>query len=395
MRVIDGFYMNSKLNTSIFNFNPSSPGEMEDFKGASFYAYDIIRLVAQQGFEMSDTGELPKTLAGAIWEGLTGLVAGVADVLYQGLVAIGNFFASLGDAVASWGQKLLGAINTATDAVKAAVQAVLDVLMTIVKWIIEKITLILDELFAPLRTALSDASNELNEILSAGYMHYLNDGMFGASESSALMDWIIFRILVPATIGAVIISGLIYLFSPFATLAALIALGVVGILLSVWAAGRELSPPPNWNLNVISPFKTLEDNINDLLGTIHTSRGRGSRQVTPSQWTLLVVSTLSSLFGSAGLYLISKELGPLAGFSLMITIILFFISLVPPNAVEPAEQQRWYQTIFVLNVMGLILNVGDIIGGWKMHPAAVIIGLIGLLFAVVGTIETGTEAGYW
>jgi|GEM_PF-2753810 len=32
--------LNSKINTSIFNFNPSSPGEMEDFKGASFYAYD-------------------------------------------------------------------------------------------------------------------------------------------------------------------------------------------------------------------------------------------------------------------------------------------------------------------------------------------------------------------
>ena len=291
--------LNSKLNTSIFNFNPSSPGEMEDFKGANFYAYDIMSLVAQQGFEMSDTGALPKTLAGAIWEGLTGLVAGVSDVLYQGLVAIGNFFASLGDAVASWGQKLVGGLSKAADAVKGAVQAVLDALNALVKWIIAQLRNAMSIIFGPI-------VNKIKEMVRTIYDVFLplsqdsEDGNITEEFVIPARD-IILQIYLICLLASMSLTMIAMAFGPMAVL---VSLAIPIAIIALYELINGNPPIENVQLPTFSFDTTISDlfeYIEPILG-VRGGRGGGSRLAgSGGGWAgivtaILGISVLSSNF---------------------------------------------------------------------------------------------------
>gem|GEM_PF-1370139 len=460
--------LNSKLNTSIFNFNPSSPGEMEDFKDATFYAYDnskasqkgalvgavtvtlsgdkatkllnefilinasggkiaearklttaqvhqlgihpdIMSLVAQQGFEMSDTGDLPKTLAGAIWEGLTGLVAGVADVLYQGLVAIGNFFASLGDAVANWGQKLLGGLSKATDAVKAAVQAVLDAINAIVQWIITKVGEMLNAAFAPLINTIQNIADELYAIIDAAYQNYLIDGTLGTAQENALANWILTRIILPAIIIAVVITAISYLFAPFATLGALIALGVTGILIAHWASDKQIHPRP-LDISTISPLKTFQQNFldfyNSLVPSTGNREGRGSRQQQTPAWVFLLLNIFTAtglVLSAIGAYITGSMflVGLATMFAVIIILLGIFTYLVPPN--DPVAV-GFNNFIAYLSIFAFILCVIDLISivslgpddvGFENKGLAAIFALMGVMISGISLFIAGDTVGWW
>ena len=448
--------LNSKLNTSIFNFNPSSPGEMEDFKDATFNAYDnskasqkgalvgavtvtlsgdkatkllnefilinasggkiaearklttaqvhqlgihpvIMSLVAQQGFEMSDTGALPKTLAGAIWEGLTGLVAGVADVLYQGLVAIGNFFASLGDAVASWGQKLLGAINTVADTVKAAVQAVLDALNAIVKWVVDQAKKILNSIVSGFinfaRVYIEGISSVLNEIVLGYKSHIENGSEFNQAEytnrlvlATFTSPGFIATILILITIGIAIEIAT----TPYLTLLGFL-LPLIGGLISgliIGAIGISASGSNDGTFGISSNTgpNELELILYDLLGFEKPSGRCGSRQADPCDFNhamaVILFGALGAVFGFLGKYAPSGGAYSVYGGAAAV----FGILLIAAGAFYPRGSitgNALFAFGMVVAVVGLVFSILGTIGstgGW------LILGLIGIALSIIGII---------
>ncbi|MEM2899966.1 MAG: hypothetical protein QXT63_04170 [Thermoplasmata archaeon] len=65
---------------------------------------DVLRLIPWLGVSQSEQGDLPKTTLGLILEGLQGLAVSITEMLYEGLVAIGNFLESISSALSAWGQ---------------------------------------------------------------------------------------------------------------------------------------------------------------------------------------------------------------------------------------------------------------------------------------------------
>jgi len=395
--------LNSKLNTSIFNFNPSSPGEMEDFKGANFYAYDIMSLVAQQGFEMSDTGALPKTLAGAIWEGLTGLVAGVADVLYQGLVAIGNFFASLGDAVASWGQKLLGAINAVADAVKGAVQAVLDALNAFVQWLIEMVQLLLQPFFNSIKNIVETWKNEITDATMMLYDDALeHHGMVSQANTSNFGMVIFNNLILPVMIISLLLGVLEIILHPYSPLGMAFLMGVVIATILSITPTPPMPPPINIGSIVLSGdivqvFKNfLSDNA---IAFSHTRSGnRGSRQFyTTVDFIILVISLIASSGSLFGATVINHEWdSPCAwgGFTFaFVAIMLYYVA----QAAGPGTRVYTSFTIVMtaISFFGAVLGLVDIIvNGLHAKYLGAFGGCIGLLLGAIG-IWLGAQLLEW
>jgi len=392
--------LNSRINTSIFNFNPSSPGEMVDFKDASFYAYDIMSLVAQQGFEMSDTGALPKTLAGAIWEGLTGLVAGVADVLYQGLVAIGNFFASLGDAVGSWGQKLLGAINAVADAVKEAVQAVLDALNAIVKWVKQMAEMLINNVFMPIIKPILDALNEFKSSLVSALWDCYNESNENngqiSDEAIKTLDEVlmgpIFWIVMGIGIALLVVLTILMPFT--LTFGFLIGILIAIVVQIVWVSMFSKSgeaPYGVYSNPVTGTTSAFIDTARSLLianGLMDGQSRTRSRSTTPIGPILNIVGVILSRLSLIAFCAISEldwtGNSPAVisvGYAILSTIISIFCFI--PGIVG-----------YIAFILSLVFGIASLWYGYKatlgLSPAAQRLGNIATAIAVIGILVSIT-----
>ncbi|MGM0406323.1 MAG: hypothetical protein ACQEQM_09320, partial [Thermoplasmatota archaeon] len=97
-------------------------------------APDVIRLIPWTGFEMDDQGSGPESWSDFFGEWL-GYLADAAELLKEGLVAIGNFIVDLGEAIVDWGMAVVGGIKDAFSAVKDAVSEVVELLSSLVNWV--------------------------------------------------------------------------------------------------------------------------------------------------------------------------------------------------------------------------------------------------------------------
>lgn len=138
----------------------------------------VIQLIPWTGFEMDETGDLPKEITSTdvivetIIGGFTELVVSAVGTLKQGVLALAGFIADMGEIVVEWGLKLWKGIKDAFSAVKDAVNKVVEMMSALLDWIIsytnemfsavvQRVTVGLESWAEGIQTAMQEFFREL------------------------------------------------------------------------------------------------------------------------------------------------------------------------------------------------------------------------------------------
>jgi len=150
---------------------------------------DVIELIPWTGFEMDETGELPKEVT--FWDkigdvivrilgGFTEFVVSAAETLAQGVIAVAGFIGDIVDIVADWGLSVIGAIGDAFSAVRDAVSEVAEMVKSLVDWVLEAVKNVVTEIIQPYIESIKEAIDEyvmsLGQALEDAFLEYEDTG---------------------------------------------------------------------------------------------------------------------------------------------------------------------------------------------------------------------------
>ncbi len=105
------------------------------------------------------------------------------QLIYGGLIAIGNFFVALGEAIGAWGMALVGTYQAALTAVQEAVQKAADVLMDLVNFFVALVSAAIETRLQPIAQWSSSVNFPRESQGSHVAREYL-DGWTGSATSS-------------------------------------------------------------------------------------------------------------------------------------------------------------------------------------------------------------------
>ena len=125
---------------------------------------DALNIIPWVGVANSATGPMPKNFwqkIGAVAGGMVNAVVQTGQLAWGGLIAAGNFFVALGQAISDWGQSALGTVLGALGQVQAAMQKIGQVLTTFAGWVVDFAFTLIKAVLSPILDtikALLDAS---------------------------------------------------------------------------------------------------------------------------------------------------------------------------------------------------------------------------------------------
>ncbi|MFW6141178.1 MAG: PKD domain-containing protein [Candidatus Saliniplasma sp.] len=145
-------------------------------------APDVIRLIPWTGFVMDDQGSGPGSWSDFFGEWL-GYLADAAELLKEGLVAIGNFIVNLGEAIVDWGMAVVGAIGDAFSAVRAAVSEVGEMMSALADWIVSHISSLFSSVWETVTSGLESWAEGIQEAMENFFEELAEWNEINGSES--------------------------------------------------------------------------------------------------------------------------------------------------------------------------------------------------------------------
>ncbi len=128
---------------------------------------DALQIIPWTGVTSGPTGSMPQGFwdwIGSIVTAITNALIKAGQLIYGGLIAIGNFFVALGEAIVEWGMKVIGTYQRALAVINEIVQRTLDVLGKMVDWVLTNAAALLTAVW---QTILNGLTGYFNGILEA------------------------------------------------------------------------------------------------------------------------------------------------------------------------------------------------------------------------------------
>jgi hypothetical protein len=140
---------------------------------------DVVRILPWVGVVNGPTDSMPEgSFFAKVWNGL--VLTG--QLIYGGLVAIGEFFVNLGQAIVNWGMRALGVIGNAIAQVQASIDQARQVLQKALDWAVAWVTgyihSLLDPLVAKLRAFLNGWFLSVENAAMDGFRRLREGGAF-------------------------------------------------------------------------------------------------------------------------------------------------------------------------------------------------------------------------
>jgi hypothetical protein len=115
---------------------------------------DVLNHIPAPGFQNSATGELPQDWVDYWFGPIVDFFVSVGEFLWQGLLAIGQFFIELGKIIVKIGLAIWKAIKTVIDIVIKAIKFIIKIILTILEWIIKLALKLIDAVLKPIWNAI-------------------------------------------------------------------------------------------------------------------------------------------------------------------------------------------------------------------------------------------------
>ncbi len=266
-------------------------------------AVDVIRLIPWTGFVMDEQGSGPGSWSEFFGEWL-GYLADAANLLVQGLVAIGNFLVDMANAVVQWGLKLWNGIWSFFSDVKAAVSEVVELIKSLVNWIIDLATSLAESIFIPFINTILDVITGYVDNTAMAIQSLFDSHPFGEWEPGdalceesvqELHDAIMGNLFFVVTGIVIAINVILVILQPFSFSLTLIA-PLVGsllmlLLLQHLAPGKQVDDGENPGIDGTMTIEGLFDFLEDIVDTT------GSNDPDLMRYVLnLLLATLGVIF---------------------------------------------------------------------------------------------------
>ncbi len=148
------------------------------------------------------TGALPQdfwTKIGAIATAIVNGLIEAGQLIYGGLIAIGNFFVALGEAIVEWGMKVIGTYQEALGEVQAALNKAGEILVNLLAWA-------WDFIVSLAQVAIDAAVNAMTD-----YVHSVEKSLNAFLDGLAVFD----QIRTDKTVRDALLAGVAFALSFF------------------------------------------------------------------------------------------------------------------------------------------------------------------------------------
>ncbi len=314
---------------------------------------DVLEAIPYEGIQNSKTGGAPENL----WQQLSGAIGGaitsVADFIYHGLVALGNFIEHAAEVVAQFAMKLW---STGVSVVKQAVEVIKKAVDAVVEWIKSAAINLLNNVLTPIENKINEWLQNIKDTIVNAYEYYKANEKLSLEWEEKLKEVIYGKgLYVMLGIGAALIAGM-YVITGVSMGIGAAAMGILGPLIAglvaeeimnkMYSSGYELpfDLPTSFSMDAV---KNIVDNLINQI----------KRDTKDSEWDL-IEAFLGNIFGISGIIttLYTAARYDLSGTLLTeLTVGLSFWAL-PYYAIALAlPEDKPVQTIF--GAIGLIFSI--------------------------------------
>ena len=191
-------------------------------------------MIPWTGVTSGPTGTIPQDFwdwLGSIANTIVNGLLTVGQLLYGGLIAIGTFFAALGEAIVAWGMWLVGTFQAALGQIQGAVQKAGEVLGSFVAWALEFIRTTLqkavDFILGPILTMLDawayNSALSFSRLTEASRKGSVNgeDALLMGKLLEGALPQLIFGLSL-AVVSALVLAAFVALATPAGAIAAVV-----------------------------------------------------------------------------------------------------------------------------------------------------------------------------